>query len=191
VSVENELYLHFVSSVVAPLKAAVETGEVKPEDALEAVGKMTALNADFAIFLKDGIKDVNSRSTPRMALPVNGTSDAVATPLDKWLSEVRQLNPRHRSVAREIEILRLLAESNRPLVLKQLHEHLVALGLSEAAGLPAVVTQISRLKKVELVRSEAQGLYSGTDAGGEWLRKRRRDYGSLFVPENVRDTAGR
>jgi hypothetical protein len=186
VAIEDEIYLNFVTTVIAPLKKAVESREAGQTEALSATRKMKELIASFEASLRiDGkeVKETLTASEPNSNEP---PGEDGPSPLERWLSTAGGLAPRQRSIAREIEILRVFDEAKGVVVLKQLQNRLQALGLSEAGGQAAVVTQISRLKKVDAIRAEAQGLYSRTDGGTEKLQGMRRIYGPLFVPEDAR-----
>lgn len=189
-SIENEIYLRFVTSVIAPLKSLVEADSARKQDVLETIGKISGLASDLESFLRVETKGVIKPSTPPAPTVSAPESQAGTTPLDRWLSSAKKLAPRQRSIAREIEILKTLEEANGAIALKRLHDHLISLGLSETGGQPAVVTQISRLKNKDgMIKSEAQGLYARTDAGTDRLQKLRRNYASLFAPEEVRTLA--
>jgi hypothetical protein len=188
--VSKEIYIHFVTSVIAPLNNAVQSGGAERSEAFKTIRKIIVLAEDFEQSLATEAKEVD-KALMASSASVQVVQLAAATdtsPLEKWLSTVRRLTPRQRSVAREIEILRTLEEVGNVVVLNQLHSRLNALGLTEPRSQAAIVTQISRLKKKGAVKSEAQGLYAHSDGGKDRLQKLRRNYGSLFVPEEVRDT---
>jgi hypothetical protein len=189
-SAENQAYLRFVTSVIAPLTMVAETG--KYPQVLNALERMKDLIADLeeqcrsysAIMLKE---PKAGSALQVSSLGNNGSGDDVPPLERKWLSSVAAFTARQRSMAREIEILRALEDAHGVILLKRLQERLIALGLSEKGGQAAVVTQISRLKKAGLVGSEAQGFYSRTDLGAERLKKMHLNYATLFVPEDIRE----
>jgi hypothetical protein len=189
-SAENQAYLRFVTSVIAPLTMVAETG--KYPQVLNALERMKDLIADLeeqcrsysAIMLKE---PKAGSALQASSLGNNGSADDVPPLERKWLSSVAAFTARQRSMAREIEILRALEDAHGVILLKRLQERLIALGLSEKGGQAAVVTQISRLKKAGLVGSEAQGFYSRTDLGAERLKKMHLNYATLFVPEDIRE----
>jgi hypothetical protein len=135
-----------------------------------------------------GGKGAEPKTATEPLAPDPSPRHAVSPAVEKWISSVRKLAPRQRSVAREIEILRTLEDAGENGVpLKQLQNRLISFGLAEQAGLAAIATQISRLKKAKAVASEAQGLYSQTVDGIEKLKKMRRNYAILFAPDEIRN----
>lgn len=188
-SVENQAYLRFVTSVITPLTMVAETG--KYPQVLNALERMKDLIADLeeqcrsysAMMLKEPKAGPLSRDP---SLGSSGSDEITPTLERKWLSSVGVFTARQRSIAREIEILRTLEDAQGVILLKRLQERLIALALAEKGGQAAVVTQISRMKKAGLVGSEAQGFYSRTDLGAERLKKMHLNYATLFVPEELR-----
>jgi phytoene dehydrogenase-like protein len=183
VSDESEIILKFVRSVLAPLREA--GGETRAT----VLRDIKALLADFeSAFQTDG-KSVDKQLTPSASFEqADAGSQPIASPLESWRTSVASWVARQRSIAREMEILRVLEETNGAVLLKNLHERMIVLGLSERGGQAAVVTQISRLKKTGAVAAQAQGLYSGTDGGSDRLQKMRHAYRALLVPDEVRRT---
>jgi hypothetical protein len=167
----SEAYLCFVTSVIAPLKVAVENPRTECNQVLRTLESMkdliACLEEKCKSFHEIGGEGFNAKSTiPRepefrtnrslayrnsdasmvtdLVPKDESPGDAVASPLDKWISSARTFASRQRSIAREIEILRTLEEAQGGVFLKQLQHRLITLGLSEEEGQAAVVTQISR-----------------------------------------------
>lgn len=186
-STPNSIYVDFATFVVAPLRHLITSGEVPAHEiqaTIEKIADLLGIVTSQASALVDA-SDPNKELTRPLAQPhgkaVNG---ADFSPLEAWLKEARRFAPRQRSLARQIEILQMLDEVKGPIVLSRLHDRLIASGLSDNQA--AVVTQISRMKKLGLVLGEAHGLYARTDAGANELIKLRRNYAALFVPDDVR-----
>jgi hypothetical protein len=142
--------------------------------------------SDLESSLQGGAKTVEKELISSALSDANGPDPPVDSALDQWLRSVGTWVPRQRSIAREIEILRILEESHGAIMLKALHDRMIVLGLSEKGGQAAVVTQISRMGKKGTVTRQAQGLYSRTDGGLNRLQKMRLNYRDLLVPDDVR-----
>lgn len=83
-----------------------------------------------------------------------------------------------RSRLRELTLLEALARETRPYSLQQLLAALVQKGFDDTSA--AVVSQLHRLKKGEVVNQPANGMYEITDTGLGHLRKLRQSFGPLM-----------
>jgi hypothetical protein len=177
----------FFTYVIHPLKLAAKAG--KTNQVLQILQDVKWVVSHLERECRSAsVTETDERPglAPKPVLGADPLSDTGATPLDKWLSKVRSFSGRDRSHARGIEILRTIHEAHGAVSLSDLHNRLIALGLSDGAGLGRVTTQISRLKKLKLVSLGAPGRYSRTEGTEAVLQERRRTYGSLFVPDDVR-----
>lgn len=83
-----------------------------------------------------------------------------------------------RSRLRELTLLEAMARETRPYSLQQLLSALMQKGFEDTSA--AVVSQLHRLKKNEVVNQPANGMYEITDVGLGHLRKLRQSFGSLM-----------
>jgi hypothetical protein len=182
VSDESEILWNFVRFVLTPLRKASGTSRA------DVIRELKALLADIESPSKHGSQLVEKALTnsPHTSDDGIGGNQGTISVLEKWTHSVKQWSARQRSIAREMEILRLLEETNGAVVLKDIHERVIVLGLSEESGQGAVVTQISRLAKKGAIGREAQGVYKGTEEGSDRLKKMRLSYRNLVVPDEVR-----
>jgi len=187
----DKVSLDFVTFVITPLRKAAEEGQAEQVlDSLQEIKKfVAALEGECKSRLSTEMKKVKEKPTRASSEPARVEKpfhDNSVSPLDKWLAVARAFTDRQRSLAREIEILRTSVETNGAVMLSPLCERLIKLGLVELGKKEVVVTQISRLKKLGIIRSEAQGLYLRAEGAADRLTNRRNNYNKLFVPDNVR-----
>ena len=185
-SVVVESYLCFVTSVINPLKTAIEAGEAEDEQFLSTLENMKILIG----YLEQRLNGLAKKGDAESIAPTEASAPAPSAPhpaspaVTKW----RTLAARQVAAAREIEILRTLEDAGENgVLLRQIQHRLISLGLAETTKLATIATQISRLKKAKAVANEAQGLYTQTVGGAEKLEKMRRNYAMLFAPGEIRD----
>ena len=179
---ESEIVWNFVKFVLAPLR------DVRGESRVDVLSQLRGLLADAERSPQNARKPVEEELTIEPGFKIDGHANAQARPaaLDGWLTSVKLWSDRERSIARELEVLRVLEESPGAVGVKRVCARMRALGLCPNDGDGAVVTQLSRLKKKGIVAKEAQGLYLGTAEGLGRLRKMRTLYGTLVVPDEIR-----
>ncbi len=94
-------------------------------------------------------------------------------------STVDEIGRNARARLRELTLLEAMAQDTRAFTLPQLMAALAQRGFSESTD-AAVVSQLHRLKKNDVINQPANGMYEITDSGLAHLRKLRNSIGALL-----------
>ena len=94
-------------------------------------------------------------------------------------ADVDDIGRNARSRVRELTLLEAMAKGSRAYTLQQLMAALAAGGFDDSTD-AAVVSQLHRLKKNDVIHQPANGFYEITDGGLAHLRKLRNSVGALL-----------
>jgi hypothetical protein len=102
----------------------------------------------------------------------------------QWRAKLNSLKQRTRSIARELEILRILHLSPHHMKLDDLMARLIKVGLASEDKRGTVVTQLQRMRADKaLISSPYEAVYAITPSGRDHFVKFAAAYKDLMVPD--------
>ncbi len=172
----------FQAEVLAPM---LQQAAADPESAAALIAQVRAKLAALEVVL-----GLDTGTAGAAGPPITSNASATHPAFQAALEMVRageqpdagtteEIGRNARARLRELTLLEALAERGRAYTLPQLMSALAVGGFTDSTD-AAVVSQLHRLKKNDVIHQPANGMYEITDGGLAHLRRLRNSVGALL-----------